>query len=385
MKQILGIGLVAALGFLASQKWFGRVAGWTRSRFVYLTGEEFLLLGVCLGPLGFGLLDREGLRGLEPFIGFGMAYVGFVYGMQFEPGIWGKLAGREIGASATSSLIVAAVVAAAWHGVSPTPDAAVSLAVGAAAGGTSTAFLHLVDRHTRMGRVPLFRFLRVSSVLDDLWGIALYAGALIFLGPPGWKGILGVLAVVAAVCGTLRLVLPSTRDPAETMAVLVGAVLFVGGTAALVGFSPLAAGATTGLILPWACRDCRQYLNRLVVVEQPAYLLMLVLAGAWWVPAPVTAKATLALVGAYAISRGIGKAVGGVAAVTFLEGRPRWTRLGLGALAQSEVAVVVAVELLVIHGTPASRLGATALLAGVVVNDLLAAGFYNSAYGRRGP
>ena len=83
MRQLLGIALLLAIGLVVSHRWFGTVRSWGAQRFFFLTGEEFLLLGLLLGPRATSLIDQGTLTSLEPFVGLGLGYVGFVFGMPY--------------------------------------------------------------------------------------------------------------------------------------------------------------------------------------------------------------------------------------------------------------------------------------------------------------
>ncbi len=382
MKPLLGIALVLALGFVTSRRWFGRLKTWGRSRFFYLTGEEFLLVGWLLGPSATNLLDPGVLAGLEPFVGLGLGYLGFVFGMQFDRRGLRQVPGRFVAASLLQSTVVWAALAAGlawtlsrWMPVQP----ALVAALAATGVGTSTSFLYLVDRATRWGRDPAFRFLRFASVFDDLWGVLAFGLALAALHGLGPAWALTTLAVAGLSAGILLSALRLSLDRREEMLVLLGAVLFTGGLAAYLKVSPVLANALGGFAFRNLAPDGGRYLDRLLPVEKPIYLFMLVVAGAWW----SFAEAGVLLVAAvYVACRAAGKWAGGAAAAGVLGRAGHGGAMGWGLLAQSEMSVALMVNLFVLYPNPATRLGASAVFLAVLVNDLWSSVHFHRVYGR---
>ncbi len=381
MKQLLGIALILAIGLVTSHRWFGRVRLWGRARFFYLTGEEFLLVGLALGPMGFNLLDHRTLASLEPFVGLGLGYLGFIFGMQFHRGVIIRVPGRFLGASLLQSVLVGAILAAALSLVLPRFAAAppgLAAALAAAGMGTSTAFLYLVDRGTNLGRNPAFRFLRFSSVLDDLWGVILFGLALCWMrGEP--LGGLGLTLGLAAVSAGVLLTAARLRlKPDEELLVLLGAVLLTGGLAAYLRLSPILTNALAGIAFANLQPGGERYHERLLRVEKPIYLFMLVVAGAWW---SLGQTGLLVGVAVYVAARALAKWVGGVAAGRVLAGGSGGS-LGFAVLAQSEMGVAMMVNLLVLYPHPAVVAGVSAVLVAVIVNDMVSSLYFGVTYRR---
>ncbi|GAB6061483.1 cation:proton antiporter [Deferrisoma palaeochoriense] len=379
MRELLGVAALLALGLAVSNRWFVRVRAGRFGRFLYLTGEEFLLLGLVLGPRVTGVLDHATLEGLEPFVGLGLGYLGFVFGLQFDIASLRQVPPRFFAASAgQSALVFAATAAGLWAVMGVGPEGLPLVAAVAAAGvGTSTSFLFLVDRHTALGRNPAFRFLRFSSVFDDVWGVALFGVALCWLAPGGpGRFLLTIgLSLVSAVVllGGARV---AQTEEAE-LPVLAGSVLFTGGVASYAGVSPILMNAAAGFLVANLHPRARALHERLLTVEKPIYFLMLLVAGAWWgLSGEWVATWTLVYVGA----RLVGKLLGGTAAGRILAGDWGGGAAGLGLLAQSEMSVALMVNLMVICPVQDVGGGAAAVLVGVIVNDLLSSAYYGWAY-----
>ena len=54
------------------------------ARIFYLTGTEFLVLGLLLGPQFLNLMDPETQKGLAPLTALLLGWIGLLFGFQFE-------------------------------------------------------------------------------------------------------------------------------------------------------------------------------------------------------------------------------------------------------------------------------------------------------------
>jgi Kef-type K+ transport system membrane component KefB len=394
VRQLLGIALLLAIGLVVSHRWFGKVKVWGAQRFFFLTGEEFLLLGLVLGPEATALIDRSTLTSLEPFVGLGLGYVGFVFGMQFRARDLAQVPPRYYLATCLQNGVASAVLFAAlfWGLGLVVPGAGLPLALAgvATALGSSTSFLFHLDRRTRLGRSELFRFMRFSAVFDDLFGVVLFGAALCLMhraGPlgealPGLQW-LAMSVLLGATSGAL--LLWGARmglGDREELLVLLGMVLFTGGVATYLMLSPVLTNLIAGILFANLDRRVVRYHTRLLTVEKPIYLFMMVLAGALWKVA--WGAGLLLLLGVYVGGRAVGKYAGGMgAAMAIGVGRARGRHLGLGLSAQSEMSVVMAINLLLLHQTPGVALLVSAIFFGMIIHDLTSSAYY--AYGcRRG-
>ena len=395
MRQLLGIILILVIGLVASNRWYGKAKLAWQARFFYLTGEEFLLLGLLLGPLFTNVIDAGTVGSLEPFVGLGLGYIGFVFGMQFSRPRLAEVPSRYYAATAVQTLVSTTILAVPLYlglryVIAPGAEALpLVLALAATAVGTSTSFLFLLDRQTQIGRSELFRFIRFSSVFDDLWGVVLFGVAVCLLrnGDPLWGGgavtlqWIGISLAVGALSGAILLV--TTRmglDDKETLLFLLGTILFSGGLAAYLRLSPIFTNMVAGILFCNASRASDAYHTLLLRVEKPIYLFMLVLAGAMW---NVQLQGLWMLVALYALLRTLGKYTGGIAAAAVVGGRPASaSQLGFGLTAQSEMGVALMVNLLLLYDEPSTRLAVSAVFIAVVVNDLASSGYFSYSYKR---
>ena len=60
--------LIVLVALLGSRRTFTRVKLPLAARHIYLTGTEYILVGLCLGSQMLGLLDGKALQGLAPLL-----------------------------------------------------------------------------------------------------------------------------------------------------------------------------------------------------------------------------------------------------------------------------------------------------------------------------
>ncbi|MBW1872440.1 MAG: hypothetical protein JRJ19_10265, partial [Deltaproteobacteria bacterium] len=63
MKIVVGVALVILIALLGSRRTFTKVRLPLAARHIYLTGTEYILVGLCLGGLLLNLLDESSLKG----------------------------------------------------------------------------------------------------------------------------------------------------------------------------------------------------------------------------------------------------------------------------------------------------------------------------------
>jgi Kef-type K+ transport system membrane component KefB len=384
----------------------GRAISHAVSRLQLLSGVEYLLLGVVLGPYGANALSHDVLAALDLFVSFVLGVMGFVVGL----GLRRIRGGLEVGlAGATTSLIIVALVGggavAAVQALDPTllsvedPVAALPLAsdgqcllslwiapyalwigltIGAAAGVSSVALIELAARRyaVRGSRLPLLESLAVAGEVAAVlaFGIAM-AGAratseahALGLTLTEW----GVITVGAgAACGVLFTVFIGRED--NSMRILVatiGAVTFSAGIGAALGVSPLfvnlIAGALVGISSPYAARLG----EATAPLRFPTRVLVLLIAGAIW--SPVSGWAWVLPLG-YAIVRALVLRVAApMSAWTFLPGTNAAIRLGMGLFGQGALAAAIAISFAQ-RFPELSSLVTTTVLGGMMLTDLFSA------------
>lgn len=341
-----------------------------------LGGIEYLLLGAVIGPHALGWLSSDALESLDLFVSFVLGVIGFLVAL----GLRRVRGGFEIAlAGAVIAILVAASVGGAAIGVVQAIDPAllqvgdpvaavpllsdgdylvslwlapdalwIGLAVGAAAAVSSVTLLEIAAVHARGSRGWLDALHGLAAVGQAtailLFGVAMAgvrasdtAGAL-GLTLTEWGGITIIAGVVTGIMFTVFI--GRDDDPLRLLVATVGVVTFCAGIGVALGVSPLVvnliAGAMVALTSPHA-----ELLDRaLDRLRFPTRVLVLLLAGAYWVPMPLPAwplpigYALLRLAALRVSSR--------LAAATFLPASGLGVRLGVGLGAQGALAAAIA-------------------------------------------
>ncbi|MGH7634695.1 MAG: hypothetical protein ACRENC_13255, partial [Gemmatimonadaceae bacterium] len=79
MSAPLILILAVAVAYLAAHVAFD----WLAKRFMLVSGAEYLLLGILLGPHVSGILSAQTMSGFAPLITLALGWIGAIVGMQF--------------------------------------------------------------------------------------------------------------------------------------------------------------------------------------------------------------------------------------------------------------------------------------------------------------
>lgn len=345
-----------------------------RAGYGWVTGSEFALLGIALGPAGLDLLSSDLLGGLRTAIWAGAAWLGLRFGLRLRRSVLSQVPTRLQWASQLEPLVTLLVFRGLLQLVSVhgrlALDNDVAWAI-AAVGSPSTKSAIAWARRQLGARGPVTDALRGVSTLDDLLSVVGAAVLMPRLHPiptrlPAHPGTALVATLGLGVgLGLLILLLSGGRKFRSDLGwiALFGACALASGLSASLGLSALAvctaAGACVGCFSPHA--DALERLTR--PTERPVVLALLVLGGAslsggWW----------LALVGAAAaLLRGVAKVVGGALITPVLPPAARRVDFGAGLLGAGGVAFAVAITLAQGLGNE----GRDAILASAVAMMLL--------------
>ena len=160
---------------------------------------------------------------------------------------------------------------------------------------------------------------------------------------------------------------PNGRFPA-----LVGIITFASGAAYFVELSPLSVNVLIGLVLVRFAKTGRLMRETLRTTEKPMNLVLLVLAGALWhMPSDGDSWTAAGLVfGCFLLVRLGAKWVASKVAAWGMSSMRK--DLYRGLLGQGEVTIAMAVSFRVVYEGPVVDIAYTAILASVVVMDLVA-------------
>ena len=384
------------------------------SRFVWLSGAEYLLVGALLGPaFSPRILTQETLTQLGPLIALLLGLVGFLVGLSARSRIHSAEHG---GAGLLSSLGVMLGVTVVFLplldsllGVSEVGDTLyrrqvwahadwvvelhlgteqllLALVVGAAACVSSAAML---DGDPRLARAsgPTTTLLRGATSASQIFAVLIFGLVLAVsratdeanrfgIGVTEWA----VAAVAAgAICGLLfSLFLGRERDPALMFLAAVGAVIFASGIGSALGISPLFVNLLAGLVVSATSPHADRVRSEMQRLQHPLFVLVMIFAGAMW--APVAGWLWLCPLAYVVLRLGLRRWLSAAAARTVMA-EPVPPRLGNALFSQGTLAVAIGVSFaqrdttfgpliltIVVAGTLASDLWSARLLRAVLVD-----------------
>lgn len=396
MTTTLAVLVAAAVAWLIAHF----VSDWIQERFLVTSGSEYMLLGVLLGPVpvialvfgadnSFSLITQETLRQLDPLMSLAIGWVGLTYGASVSPT---RVLARGRGAitlSLVATVTTFAVVAGAswflldlaWPETLSTVDRlGASTGLGAAAAVSSPTVLRRIKaKFDAQGATA--KLLAQSGRLDELLGIVGFGVIFCFfhgdsttlgraITPTEWFVISVLLGAILG--GLFRFFLKDEDNRDKQFLSLVGIIVFASGSAHYLELSPLLVNAVMGLAMMVGVEDkvSERILSVLERSRQPMYIVMLIFAGASWLPIPGVAWLFVA---AYVVLRFGARLLSGWTSAMFLSGEIR-KDIGRGLLPQGEVAVAMALNLtLVFGGRPIMAWVFSAILASVLLNELWSA------------
>ena len=391
MKLVLVAALVTALAMVGSrlpvlQRRLSKVRLPLGLQSLLLSGSEFVLLGIAMGHAGLGILDERTLTGLYPFVGMGLAWIGLLFGVQWEAKVLRNLsfAGvlAALGQAAVTGILVAVPFFFLLEYLFPLERGfALVGAVVVAAAASDTAQSALAMTLRQLGgtaatrRQPMVQLLRYVTDLDGLVGvvaIGLAACMPILHGGDSLPFWLGSSVALGLVLGLVVVFLTAHRlGEEEVRLILLGTVLFSGGLSLHLSLSPLLVNLATGAVIANLAGERPRAAIRTVLMrgEHAIYVLFLIVVGADWNPGSAV---IVGLALAYLVLRSAGKLAGGWLCFRSLRSQmPQAPHLGVGLLSHGGMAIAIVVNLQQIHRSELTDAVIAIVLVGVVVSELI--------------
>ena len=324
-------------------------------RNILLTGTEYIFIGILLGEMGLEFLDRHALLQLEPFLIFGLGWIGFLFGVQFEVRQLKKMPKRfftiTVFQSAITFLLVSSVIFLILRRVIFWKESFIlimALTLGSAASCTAPAALAIVSRSFRFTNQKLLDFLRYISAVDGLLALIFFTIALCVVPAAEitdfnlirsleWFGISILMGIIP---GLILIFLSKVRfSDQEFILFLVGTVMFCGGLADTLNHSPLIAGFICGILTANFCRHRLRALSTVLQAEKSIYIMLLLILGAGW---DFELLASLVVVFGYFCARIIGKVLGNFLAPRLWDpGFKPPVMVGLGLISEGGLTVAI--------------------------------------------
>lgn len=387
MSGPLLLVLAVAVAYLAAHVAFD----WLARRFLIISGAEYLLLGILLGPQVANVLSVEVMAGFSPLVTLSLGWVGAIVGTQFHiPSLVRvrALSYRVAFTEATLTLVFVGLVELAvmqwWLGLGQAEALAPAVALGAIAAVSAPAGIGIVARHLGR-RSALLRQLEVTTAIDALVGIVTI-GLLLAIRHPGdmtlsrpitpteWVVISLAIGIVGG--AMFELFLGGERDEDRLFISLAGAIILTSGAAAFLHLSPIFTAMAMSATLVNLSGNREEIARTLHSSERPFYFVLLIFAGASWEP---SLRAWVIPVLLYLLARSVAKA-GGARLSARLTGTlpalgPHWGRALLG---QGPLALALGLEYVRMPNASVPNVVFTAAIAAVLLLDISSAWLVHS-------
>ena len=350
-----------------------------QGRFLVISGVEYLLLGALLAAFVNAFRD---MTSLFPIIALAAGWVGLLRGTDFDIATLRRSHPATARVVLLHHLIPGVVVAlVAYRMIADTitdnwaaaaPAAAV---LGCCAAADSAEPIELLGRRYEIGNriAPL---LRQATRLGDILIILAFGVVFCFfreespdaavqLGPAAWMWVMVLLGVFLGLLFQ-PFVGGDESDNARFLA-LVGIIAFASGAAYFLELSSLTLNLILGIILVNFARGGHLVHSTLESTQRPMSLVLLVFAGALWVPTPLvpTLVGTTLFVSVRLLSKAFGSLLAGW-------GKNIRSDLFRGLLAQGDVTVAMAVSYRLVFDGPAAQIAYSVVLGSVVFHDVVA-------------
>jgi len=385
--------LIVAAAYLAAHWAFE----WLGHRYMLISGAEYLLLGILLGPQVSGVLRASVLDAFAPFMTLALGWMGAVVGSHFHLPRLVRTRGELIRVAfteATLSLLVAAALLTAalgWLYQLPLGDTVPpAVALGAIAVASSPAGVAMLTRRlVRRGLVV--RQIEVATGVDAFTAIVAFSLVLCIahVAPPTNVRVptpteWAVISVaIGCVGGALfHLFVGSERNVDRLFISIGGAVILASGAAAYLRLSPLLPAMLIGAVLANTRHNRDEIRAALTRVERPLYFVLLIFAGAAWDPGTTAWWMIPAFV--FVVVRTFAKLTSARLAAFFNGLLPslgaRWGRALLG---QGGLAIAIALDYHLFHGDLLlPDVVFSAAVASVLLTDLSSARLVHSVVRR---
>jgi len=396
MDVFLAIVVLVALALVATSKPFYRLrrsAVWT---LLVAGGWPAVAAGIALGPAFGGILSDQALLRSSPVMAIGLGFIGLMIGFQMQIPVLRAVpapARRVVALDALLTITVFGAVSAIglwlWSREAVPGWAALltplALLVAACAGWSmETRSLRSATGSDNAEGAMTIRLTGALAAIGAVLGFGVVAkltargvDGVVQADPGGF--IVGLATAIggALVVGLLGRFAIGRASPsrAELLAVFLGLIAFVAGTAAEMGHSPLFASLLTGAVLANLRASETARLHRFVAEwEHVLAVMVFLLAGVLMDPNPGAVALGLAVVIAFLRV--------GLKPLALRAAGPSLGPLRIGAARQSPVATALALGVVLLEPSEFNRELLTVVVISGVLSDLLTLG---AARWLRGP
>lgn len=323
MKFLIAIAIIAGTALIGTRITFLRKQFGQGVRNIFITGIEYILIGLFLGGSFLKILDTDTISKFQPFLIFGLAWVGYLYGMQFEIKLVKTLPRKFFSITAIQAIITFIMVSSSMFaffffgsGLPVNIAFILSIVLGITAISTAQSALAIANKNFKFKDQRLCDLLRYIAGVDGLFAIFFFAVFLAFtnhgtstLASTGavltWLGLTAFTGFVPALI--FLLMNRTGYKHSDFLLLLTGIIAFTGGMSYQLGLSPLISGVIAGIAIANTCKFRIRALNFLSDGEKPIYILMLIILGAGW---DLNHRISIAAVLIFIVFRTAGKVAG---------------------------------------------------------------------------
>ncbi len=385
MKLLIAIVILSGIALIGSRVTFLNRRLPMGFRHILFTGTEYIFIGVLLGSMGLNLLDSETLLELDSILLFGLAWIGFLYGLQFEIRLLRNLPRYYFSITTIQSVITFLITGSTLYLLMSLlmdlPGNVIissAITLGATASCTAQSAIAIVNQNYRIENRGLLELMRYISSVDGLFALFFFALALsIFpFGTAGTGGELinslkwlAVSVLIGMIPGIVLIILSRIRFvQQEYLLYLIGTILFCGGMAQQLYYSPLLSGLICGFVTANFCRHRLRALQIVVQAEKSIYILLLLIIGALW---QFKADISLGIGVAYFLIRIMGKLTGGFVGTRVFKPLYRVPpQIGLGLISEGGLVIAIILNFRFIYPSIADSL-TTVVIISVFISEFV--------------
>ena len=388
MKLLIAIAIISFISILGSRLTFldRRIPMGFQN--ILLTGTEYIFLGIILGKMGLNILDTPTLQKIEPILLFGLCWIGFLYGLQFEVKLLQNLPRYYFTITAIQAIITFLVVTISLFFIlniflkeNNVLIFTAAITLGSAACCTAQSAIAIAGQTYKLKNRGLLELLRYISSVDGLYGLAFFAFSLcilpvkqveVFFWINSVKWIFTSL-VIGIVPALILIALSRFKfTQQEFLLFLTGTIMFSAGIASTLDHSPLITGLINGIIMANFCRHRVRALSTVAHAEKSIYIILLLLIGANW---NFRFDYSLVVLIFYFFVRVLGKLAGSFMATNIF--KPQYyvpPYFGLGLISEGGLAIAIIFNFTLLHSHPIADSMVTIIVLSVLLSELAGPG-----------
>lgn len=384
MKFLIAIAIISFIAIIGSRITFLKRRLPIGFENILFTGIEYIFIGAILGTSGLNIIDLESIKLLEPFLLFGLCWIGFLFGLQFEIRLLKSLPRFYFSITVIQALITCTIVtvmmAALLHyflDISGSVLLMLATAFGCIAACTAQSALAIVSRRYQVQNRGLLELMRYISSVDGIIALFIFTIVLSFYRGSGdetilrnsiftWVTISLSMGIIPAV---ILIILSKTKfSQQEFIVFVIGIMLFCAGLSHHLNHTPLISGLICGIIVANFCRHRIRALSTVVLAEKSIYIFLLIIIGAGW---QFNFDATLILALVYCLIRAFSKIVGAFIGTRIFKPQYNVPRtVGLGLLSEGGLAIAIVLTYQQLQAEYSGFL-ISLLIISVVINELI--------------